>query len=73
MQRLCRENTIFVQVEVWSENRLAVCQQAQQLGLKFLHSIEDDLYFSNECEMSWFDDALQNLAGFKTNQNLIEA
>lgn len=65
MDRLCRENTIFAQIEVWPENKEAVCTQARRLGLNLIHAIEDDLYFSNDTDFSWFHTAVQKLSGVK--------
>lgn len=66
MERLCRENIIFAQIEVWPENKQAVCVLARELGLTLLHSIEDDLYFTNEAEVGWFENARQQLDGLRS-------
>jgi FkbM family methyltransferase len=47
MTTLLRENSCFIQVESFKETRAAVEQFMIDLDYKLIHSIEDDLYFSN--------------------------
>jgi FkbM family methyltransferase len=58
MQRLCRENVIFAQIEIWKENQQSVCEYAQSIGLRLVHSIADDFFFSNRADLVWLENAL---------------
>ncbi len=65
MQRLCDENVIFAQIEIWEKNQQSVCEYAESIGLRLLHSIADDFFFSNSADLEWLDNALSSQGGVR--------
>ena len=45
MQKLIKNNNIFLQIEIWSKNFKTVQETLNQLDFIFLKRIENDYYF----------------------------
>ncbi|MGI9405551.1 MAG: FkbM family methyltransferase [Hyphomicrobiaceae bacterium] len=47
MRTLLQNNAVTAQIEIFDENRTAVIGDLEKLGLRQIHRIEHDLYFTN--------------------------